>query len=325
MRSVFRNAVAWAAVAALALSALSVSAQDYPSKPLRLIVPFAPGGGVDIYSRLLAAAMSAQLGQQVLVENQPGAGGISALERVAKSPKDGYTLIAVSSTNISTSPHLFRNLPYKMDEFAPVAAIVRFPFYMYIHPAVPAKNWAEFYAYAKANPGKLNYATTGRGSTPHLCGELIEAAAGIDMLDVPYKGSGPALADLLGGQVHAYFDVASPGLSYALNGKLRALLVMDNKRDPRAPEVPAVTELGYKDALAFNRYSLLVATGTPRAIIDRLNRAAIASMESGPLRERQNADFGYPGPVTPDELALMLKQDFELWGTTIRRLGLHLD
>lgn len=151
----------------------------------------------------------------------------------------------------------------------------------------------------------------------------IEAPGGDTqhMLDVPCKGSGPALA----GQVHAYFDVASSGLMHAQNGKLRTLLVMDVKRDPRAPDVPTVTELGYTDATAFNRYSLLVATGTPRAIIDTLNRAAIASMEGGPLRERQNADGGYPGRVTPEELAVLLKQDFEIWRATIRRLDLQLD
>ncbi|MDO8277282.1 MAG: tripartite tricarboxylate transporter substrate binding protein, partial [Burkholderiaceae bacterium] len=177
----------------------------------------------------------------------------------------------------------------------------------------------------KANPGKVNYATTGRGSTPHLVGEMVKAATGIEMVDVPYKGSGPALADLMAGHVQVYMDVPSPGLQHVQSGKLRVLAVLDEKRETIAPDIPTMAELGYPGLNAFNRYTLLAPTGTPRAIIERLNKAAIAAMASGPLRDRQNADGAASDPATPEQVGAMLKTDYETWGGVIRKLGIQLD
>jgi len=310
----------------LGLTAHSAWAQGaYPNKPVRMIVPFAPGGGVDIYARHLAIGMTSILNQTVVVENDPGGAGVIALDKVAKSPKDGYTLLIVSSTSISAAPNLYKKLPYKVEDFAPVALLGKFPFHIFINPSVPAKDWKEFYAYAMANPGKINYATTGRGSTPHLVGEMVKAATNVNMVDIMYKGSGPALADLMAGHVQAYMDVPAPGLSHVKAGRLRVLAVLDEKRSSIAPDVPTMAELGFPGLFAYNRYSLLVPAGTPAAIIDRLNKAAIKAMESGSLRERQLADGAVPDPVTPGQLAALLKVDFDTWGGVIRRLGIQLD
>jgi tripartite-type tricarboxylate transporter receptor subunit TctC len=314
-------------VAATLLVPTLASAQaGYPNRTIKLVVPFAPGGGVDIYARLLAAGMSGPLGQSVVVENNPGGAGVIALDIVAKSPKDGYTLLVVSSTSISAAPNLYKKLPYKVEDFAPVALLGKFPFHIFVSNNVPSSGFKEFQAYAKANPGKVNYATTGRGSTPHLVGEMVKFATGIDMIDVPYKGSGPALVDLIGGQVQVYMDVASPGLQHVKSGKLKVLAVLDEKRGASAPEVPTMSELGYPGLTAFNRYSVLAPRGTPRAVIERLNRVAIQVMEgSGPLRERQVADGADPGPTTPEQLTVMLASDYETWGSVIRKLGIQLD
>lgn len=313
-------------ISILGLTAQGASAQGtYPNKPVRMIVPFAPGGGVDIYARLLATGMSSILNQPVVVENDAGGAGVIALEKVAKAPKDGYTVLVVSSTSISAAPNLYKKLPYKVEDFAPVAVLGKFPFHIYISASVPAKDWKEFYAYATANPGKINYATTGRGSTTHLVGEMVKAATNVNMVDIAYKGSGPALADLMAGHVHAYMDVPSPGLAYVKAGKLRVLAVLDETRTSIAPTVPTMQELGFPGLYAYNRYSLLAPAGTPPAIIDRLNKAAIKAMESGTLRDRQVADGAVPGPVTPEQLGALLKTDYDTWGSVIRKLGIQLD
>jgi tripartite-type tricarboxylate transporter receptor subunit TctC len=183
----------------------------------------------------------------------------------------------------------------------------------------------EFVAYVKANPGKLSYANAGRGSIPHLVTEMVKASIGLDMLDVAYKGAGPAVNDLVAGHVQVYMDVASPALTHALAGKLRVLAVLDEKRVPQIPDVPTMAELGYPGLVGYNRYSLLAPTGTPRTVIETLNRVALQAMEGGALRDRQAADGASPGAVTPEQLGALLKADYEMWGGVIRRLGITLD
>lgn len=303
-----------------------VAAQaPYPNKAVRIVVPFSPGGGVDIYARLLATSMSAHLGQPIIVENDAGGAGVIALERVAKSAKDGYTLLVVSSTSISAAPNLYRKLPYKVDDFTPVALVGKFPFHVFVTPGIQVKDWKQFLTFVKSNPDKVSYATTGRGSTPHLVGEMVKAATGVDMADIPYKGSGPAFADLMGGHVQVYMDVPSPGLQHVQNGKLRVLAVLDENREAIAPDVPTMAELGYPGLTAFNRYTLLAPTGTPPEIIVQLNKAALAAMAKGPLSDKQIADGAKSDPATPDQVASMLKTDFETWGAVIRKLGIQLD
>lgn len=300
-------------------------AQAFPSRPVRIVVPFAPGGGADIYARMLAQAMSSQLGQSVVVENDGGGAGMIALEKVSRAPKDGHTLLLTTSTAISAVPNLYKKLPYKVEDFTPVALIGKFPFHVFVHPSVPVRDMREFVAYAKANPGKLSYATAGRGSIPHLVGEMVKGSLGLDMLDVAYKGSGPAVSDLVAGHVQVFMDVASPALTHAVAGKLKVLAVMDEKRVPQIPDVPTMDELGYPGLVGYNRYSLLAPTGTPRPVIELLNKAALRAMETGALRDRQAADGASPGAVSPEQLGVLLKADFEMWGGVIKRLGITLD
>lgn len=318
----------WRTVA-LVLATLAVSgqalAQSFPSRPVRIVVPFAPCGGADIYARLLAQAMSGPLGQSVVVENDGGGAGMIALEKVSRAQKDGHTLLLTTSTAISAVPNLYKKLPYKVEDFTPVALIGKFPFHVFVHPTVPVRDLREFVAYVKANPGKLSYATAGRGSIPHLVTEMVKASLGLDMFDVAYKGAGPAVNDLVAGHVQVYMDVASPALTHALAGKLRVLAVLDEKRVPQIPDVPTMAELGHPGLVGYNRYSLLAPTGTPRAVIETLNRAALQAMEGGALRDRQAADGASPGAVTPEQLGALLKADYDMWGGVIRRLGITLD
>ena len=317
------------AIAAAAISTLAAwhgaLAQNFPSRPVRIVVPFAPGGGADIYARLLAQPMGQTLGQSVVVENDGGGAGMIALEKVSRAQKDGHTLLLTTSTAISAVPNLYKKLPYKVEDFTPVALIGKFPFHVFVHPSVPVRDLREFVAYVKANPGKLSYANAGRGSIPHLVTEMVKASIGLDMLDVAYKGAGPAVNDLVAGHVQVYMDVASPALTHALAGKLRVLAVLDEKRVPQIPDVPTMAELGYPGLVGYNRYSLLAPTGTPRAVIETLNRVALQAMEGGALRDRQAADGASPGAVTPEQLGALLKADYEMWGGVIRRLGITLD
>ena len=318
----------WAAVAAslaILVAGNQALAQAFPSRPVRIVVPFAPGGGADIYARMLAQAMGGPLGQTVVVENDGGGAGMIALEKVSRAQKDGHTLLLTTSTAISAVPNLYKKLPYKVEDFTPVALIGKFPFHVFVHPSVPVRDLREFVAYVKANPGKLSYATAGRGSIPHLVTEMVKASIGLDMFDVAYKGAGPAVNDLVAGHVQVYMDVASPALTHALAGKLRVLAVLDEKRVPQIPDVPTMAELGYPGLVGYNRYSLLAPTGTPRAVIETLNRAALQAMEGGALRDRQAADGASPGAVTPEQLGALLKADYEMWGGVIRRLGITLD
>lgn len=318
----------WAVVSALFVLLFTCNgafAQAFPSRPVRIVVPFAPGGGADIYARMLAQAMSSQLGQSVVVENDGGGAGMIALEKVSRAPKDGHTLLLTTSTAISAVPNLYKKLPYKVEDFTPVALIGKFPFHVFVHPSVPVRDMREFVAYAKANPGKLSYATAGRGSIPHLVGEMVKGSLGLDMLDVAYKGSGPAVSDLVAGHVQVFMDVASPALTHALAGKLKVLAVMDEKRVPQIPDVPTMDELGYPGLVGYNRYSLLAPAGTPRPVIELLNKAALRAMETGVLRDRQAADGASPGAVSPEQLGVLLKADFEMWGGVIKRLGITLD
>jgi tripartite-type tricarboxylate transporter receptor subunit TctC len=318
----------WAAVLAffaLLFTCNCAFAQAFPSRPVRIVVPFAPGGGADIYARMLAQSMSIQLGHSVVVENDGGGAGMIALEKVSRAAKDGHTLLLTTSTAISAVPNLYKKLPYKVEDFTPVALIGKFPFHVFVHPSVPVRDMREFVAYAKANPGKLSYATAGRGSIPHLVGEMVKGSLGLDMLDVAYKGSGPAVSDLVAGHVQVFMDVASPALTHALAGKLKVLAVMDEKRAPQIPDVPTMAELGYPGLVGYNRYSLLAPTGTPRPVIELLNKAALQAMETGVLRDRQAADGASPGAVSPEQLGVLLKADFEMWGGVIKRLGITLD
>jgi tripartite-type tricarboxylate transporter receptor subunit TctC len=301
-------------------------AQSFPNRPIRILVPYAPGGGADIYARLVAQTITGTLGQAVLVENEPGASGTIALNRVAKAPPDGHMLAMALSSAISVAPHLYRKLPYKAEDFAAVAPVGNFAFYAYLANEVPAKNWKEFVQYAKANPGKINMVTSGPGSTPQLVGEMIKQATGIESTFVPYKGAGLAWQDLITSRVHLYTDLAVPGLAtYVRSGNARVLGVLSEERQPSAPDIPTLKEMGYPDLVASVRFSLVAPKGTPKEVIERINAAVRQARESGPLHDRIVADGSAPGISTAEQLETALKADYQKWGRVVRTLNIQLD
>jgi tripartite-type tricarboxylate transporter receptor subunit TctC len=310
---------------ALLLSANSGMAQSFPARPVKIIVPFAAGGGADILARLVGQKMSIHLGQPVVIDNIPGAGTILGAQRLESSAPDGYTLLVGTPSTVMTNPHLYKKLPYRPADFVPVSLLANQAFIVGINPGLPVKSFSEFVAYAKANPKKLNYATSGRGGAAHIVGEMFEATLGLDMTDVPYKGSGPALTDLIAGQVQVAFDGGSTIVAFSREGKIRALAVTSEKRSPIAPDVPTVVELGFANLVIQNRYFLLAPKGTAAPIVARLNEAAVAALNDPEVRNQLAKDGTVAEPTTPEGLARILKTDGDLWGGTIKRLGLQLD
>jgi len=314
------------AASAVALPAIArmARAQSYPSRPVRIVVGFAPGGPNDINARLMGQWLSERLGQQFVVDNRPGASGNIAMESVVKSPPDGYTLtmIALSSAVNAT---LFPNLPFNfLRDIAPVGCISRNIFVMEVHPSVPANSGPELIAYAKANPNRLNMASPGSGTGPHMASELFKLMAGISMTHVPYRGSGPMLNDLLGGQVQFAFDGISSSIGHIRSGRLRALGVSTAKRIELLPELPTVAEFvpGYE---ASGTQGLGAPRHTPAEIIDTLNREINAGLADPTIKARI-ADLGNePLPLSPAEYRKLLEQDTEKWGKVVEFAGLKPD
>lgn len=324
-RSLLRIAHAGLVAGAMLLASSAVLAQAFPSRPVKIIVPFAAGGGADIVARLVAQKMGGTLGQPVIVENVPGAGTIVGAQKLENSAPDGYTVLVGTPSTVLTNPHLYKKLPYKPEDFVPVTLLANQAFIVGVNPNLPVKNFSEFVQYAKQHPNKLNYATSGRGGAAHIVGEMFENALGVDMIDVPYKGSGPALTDLMGGQVQVAFDGGSTIVAFSREGKIRALAVTSERRSPIAPDVPTVVELGYPKLVIQNRYFLLAPKGTPAAVVAKLNEAAVAALNSEDVKAQLAKDGTIAEPTTPEGLAKILKTDGELWGGTIKRLGIQLD
>jgi tripartite-type tricarboxylate transporter receptor subunit TctC len=292
---------------------------------VKIIVPFAAGGGADIVARLVAQKMATSLGQPMIVDNVPGAGTIIGAQRLENSAPDGYTVMVATPSTVLTNPLLYKKLPYNPQDFVPVSLLANQAFIVGVNPDLPVKNFPEFVRYAKEHPKKLNYATSGRGGAAHIVGEMFESALGLDMTDVPYKGSGPALTDLMGGQVQVAFDGGSTIVAFSREGKIRALAVTSEKRSSIAPDVPTVVELGYPKLVIQNRYFVLAPKGTPAPVVATLNEAIVAALNSEDVRAQLAKDGTVAEPTTPEGLAKILKVDGELWGGTIRRLGIQLD
>jgi tripartite-type tricarboxylate transporter receptor subunit TctC len=264
--------IRWAALFCAAVFSASAGAQTWPSRTIRLIVGFPPGGGTDIVSRLVAEKLGAALGHQVVVDNRPGATGMIAAQLVAQAPPDGYTLLTAHVNSQAISPSIVAKPLYDpLRDFAYVAYFGYSPNVLVVHPSTPAKTVKELVALAKARPGQLTFASPGVGSTNQFAGEMLRNGAGIDILHVPYKGSAPAIVDLLGGQVVMNFDTVSSTIAYIRNGRMRALAVTPPKRDPLLPNVPTMIESGFKDFEVTNWYAMAAPAGTPREIVTRLN------------------------------------------------------
>ena len=317
---------AYLAVATLSLTVLQAVAQNYPSRSIRFIVPYPPGGGTDIVSRAVGAKLSASLGQQIIVDNRAGGGQKIGTALAAKAPADGYTMLLVSVTH-SINPGLDPRLPYdSIKDFAPVTLVASSPNALVTHPSVPARSVKELIALARAQPGKLNMATSGVGSGGHLAGAYFQSLTGTRMTTVPYKGGGPAYIDLFAGQVDLMFTSPNPTLAYAKAGKLRALALTGAKRSAAAPELPTVAEAaglpGYEASLW---YGVLLPAGTPREINQLLHGEIVKALQARDVREPWAAATIEVIGSTPDEFTAYLRNEMAKWGRVIREANIRAD
>jgi len=320
-----RFAVVLLCVAALASGSGIAVAQTYPERPIRVIVPFSPGGAVDGPMRLLAQEMSKKLGQQVVVENKPGAGATIGSELVAKAPADGYTLLLASQTN-AISASLYRALAYDpIEDFAPIALIGREPGVLVVHPALPVTTAAEFIAYAKARPGKVDYASSGNGSGQHLFMALFASMTGLKLNHVPYRGSGQATTDLLGGTVAASIPGTAGMVGHIKAGKLRPLAVTGTKRSPQLPDVPTMAEAGVPGYEAYVWLGLMAPKATPQSIITRLNREVVAALATPEVRAYMaTAGIEIVGS-TPAEFGVFFRAERDQWAKVVRETGARIE
>jgi tripartite-type tricarboxylate transporter receptor subunit TctC len=314
------------AAGALALPAISrlARAEGYPSRPVRWIVCFAAGGPNDVTARLVGQYLSEQLGQNVVIENRVGAGGNVGMEIALKSPPDGYTIAFVGPNN-AINATLYEKLPFDfIHDSVPIAGTMQLTNVLEVNLDLPVKNIAEFIAYAKANPGKVNYATGGVGTSLHMCGELLKSMAGIDLVHVPYRGTAPALTDLLAGRVQSLFDNIPGAMGQIKGGKLRPLGVTAAKRVPALPDVPAIAETvpGYE---ADVWYGISAPHGTPPDIVTKLNSAVNAVLADPKLKARMNDLGGDPMPMTPDGFGKLVADETQKWAKVIRSANIHLE
>jgi tripartite-type tricarboxylate transporter receptor subunit TctC len=311
-----------AAVYAFAVPAF---AQNYPVKPVRIIVPFAPGG-VDVTARLIADRLTAALGQPFIVENRPGAGGAVGAKVVASSEPDGHTLMFSTPGPVVASPLVNRNAGYDtLKSFVPVAIVSQSPLLLIIHPSVPAKTVKELVAYAKGNPGKVHYPSPGFGTQPHLVGEMFKSMTGLDIVHVPYRGSAPAITDLLAGQMQIYFDNFANVLQHVDSGKLRAIAVTGDARVPQLPDVPTMTESGFAAIAATYWNGLLAPAGTPAPIVARLNAAVNQALAVAEVRSALTKLGSDPKSGTPQEFAAFIAEEVQRWGKVVREANIKVE
>ena len=310
-----------ASAAVLPATSLVARAQTFPDRPVRIIVGFSAGGGVDITARLIGQWFSERLGQNFIVEDKPGAGGNLGTELVVSSTPDGYTLLLATVPN-AVNATLYDNLKFNfIRDIAPVGGIIRVPMVMLVNPSVPAKTVAEFIAYAKANPDKVNMASAGNGSAPHMAGELFNYMAGVKMVHVPYRGQGPALTDLLGGQVQVLFATTPGTGDYIKSGKLRALAVTTASRIAMLPDVPTVSDTvkGYE---ASQWYGICAPKGTPSGIVDTLNKQINAALNDPKMKSRFTAIGGEPLADTPADFGKLIGEETVKWAKVVKATGM---
>ncbi|HYL89634.1 MAG TPA: tripartite tricarboxylate transporter substrate binding protein [Burkholderiales bacterium] len=308
------------AIATLALVISSTAAADYPTKPVHWIVPYPPGGTTDVLARLTATWLQEKLGQSFIIENKPGAGNNLGVEYVVKAPADGYTMLLVNPAN-GINATLYKNLPFNfIRDIAPVAGLVRTPNVMEVPATLPVRSVAEFISWCKANPGKVNMASSGSGTSVHLSGELFKAMTGCNMLHVPYKGAGPALPALIAGEVHVMFDNLPSSLPHIKSGRLRALGVTSAQRDPTLPDVPTVAETvpGY-EATAW--FGIGMPKGSPREAIDKINATVNAALSDPGMLKRYADLGGQPIKGTPEDFGNVIKAETEKWAKVVISSG----
>ena len=314
------------ALAALALAAsFTAAAQDYPTRTVKIIVPYGVGGPADIYGRFLASKLQEALGQPFVVEDRPGGGAVVGTDVVAKSAPDGYTLLVMSNTH-TVNETLIPRKPFQlMRDFAPITGVNYSDLLMVVHPSVPAKNLKEFIAYAKAHPGKLNYASSGPGTPYHMAGELFKAMAGVDIVHIPHKGSDQARAAILGNQVQMMFDAITTMSAQAKAGKVRALASTGKKRSPVTPDVPTVDEAGVPGYEATIWLGLMAPAGTPRPVLEKLNGAVNKVLESPEVKETWAKQGAVPMGMSIDEFDKFLRADIVKWSKVVKLSGAKVD
>jgi tripartite-type tricarboxylate transporter receptor subunit TctC len=306
---------------AILITPLTAAAQQYPTKAIRFVVPFAPGGGTDIIGRVVAQALNDALGQPVVVDNRGGAGSTLGTEIVAKSPADGYTIL-FGNISLAFNATLYTKLRYDtIRDLAPISLSAVQPNILVIHPGLPAKNLKEFIELARAHPGKYNYASAGTGSGTHLAAELLKLQTKIDIVHVPYKGTGPALTDLLGGQINMMVSTFASALPHVKSGRMRALGVTTVKRSPAAPDVPTLIEGGVAGYDYSTWYGLLAPAGTPKPIIDMLNASNRKVLARDDIKQKLESQGVDPIVNTPAEFSTYMKSETEKWGKVVKATG----
>jgi tripartite-type tricarboxylate transporter receptor subunit TctC len=307
------------AAVALAGGAFAQTPSNWPTKPIRLVVPFTPGGSTDILARSIGKELQDAWGQPVVIDNVPGAGGSIGADKVAKAPADGYTLLMGHIGTLAVNPSLYPNLPYDpIKSFAPVAWVARVPNVLVVHPSVPARTVQELVALAKAKPGQLAYGSGGNGSAANLATEYFKLRTGTSLLHIPYRGTAPATADLMGGQIQVLFTGAPAVLGQIRAGQLRALAVSSPKRLDALPDVPTVAESGYKDFEADQWYGVVAPAGTPRDVIAKLNAQINLSLNSPALKARLNNEGAVAVPATPEAFGAHIAREIARWQPVIK-------
>jgi len=316
------RAAACAALAALACTHAAAQQSTYPTKPVRLVVPYPPGGPTDLIARAINDGLAKRLGQPVVIDNRGGAASIVGAEIAARAPADGYTLLVATVTTLAVNPALNPKLPYNAErDFAPVSMLGSTPYILAVHPGVPAKTAPQLIAHAKANPGKLSFGSAGSGSSAHLAGELLKHLAAIDILHIPYKGSGPAMVDLMSGQIALMFSGISAMKSHVDAGRLRALAVSTAKRSTTVPELPTLAESGVKGYETKSWNSIVVPRATPGPIVQRLNSEVNAVLNSPEVRDRVKQAGIELEPGTPAELAGYVKEEMVRFRNLVKAIG----
>ena len=301
-------------------------AQAFPAKPIRFIVPYPPGGSADILARGIGQKASEGLGQTLVVENRPGAGTAIGAEALAKSAPDGYAVMLGTVSSHAINPALNPKLPFDpVKDFTPVSLVASIPFAMIVHPSVPAKNVRELIALAKSKPGALNYSSAGNGTSNHLAGELLKSMAGIDIVHIPYKGSAPALTDLMAGQVALMFDLVLTAAPHVKSGAVRGLAVTGTKRSSVLPDLPTVAESGIPGYEVSAWFGIFAPAGVPQPVAQRLNAEFVRALQQPDLRQRLASQGAEPLTSTPAEFAAYLRSEIDKWGKVVKASGMKVD
>lgn len=323
MKPLFTRVARLACAFVLATGAAAAMAQAYPSKPIKLVIPYPPGGIGDTLARELGTQLTLRMGQPVLVESKPGASQMIGADYVAKSAPDGHTIFLASLSSLVLNVYAQKTMPYDpVKDFAPVSMFFSTPLFLVVNPQVPVKNVTEFIAYGKANPGKLTFGSIGTGSSLHLTGEMFKSAAGVDMLHVPYKGSVPAVTDLLGGQIQALFDAGTSSLPHVRAGKLRVLGVSSIKRASGTPDIPTIAESGVPGFDASFWFGIVAPAATPKAIVQKLSAEINEILKQPAVRDRFKSSGVEVAGSTPEEMAAQIQADMPRWTEIQRKAGI---